>query len=111
MTVRGMVADIHREILAGDLQPERARSLLLRLSALTGNVLEEIREADAEYAVVLLGLLRSSEAANRAKIEAETRPEYQRKQEARNTREVVQEMARSLKYFLRSQEEEARLSR
>ena len=111
MTVRQMVAEVHREILAGDLQPARARELLMRLAALTGNVLEEIREADLDYAAVLLALLRSSKVANQAKIAAETTPQYARKMEARHTREVLQEMARSLKYYLRSQEEEARLSR
>lgn len=111
VTVRGMVGEIHREVLGGELHPARARELLMRLSALTSNVLEEIKLADAAYAIVLLAWLDTEKKANRARILAETSGEYQRKQEARNTREVVQEMGRALKYYLRSQEEEARLSR
>jgi len=109
--VRERVRQIQAELLAGDLDPSTARAHLLTLSSLHGNCLEEIREADAVYAAVLLKHLEANEAANRAKIRAETTPEYQRKHEARDTRELVQEMTRSLKYFLRSQEEEMRLSR
>jgi hypothetical protein len=53
----------------------------------------------------------SEDAANRAKIRAETSVEYLRKREARDTKELVVELVRSLKYFLRSKEEEMRLTR
>ena len=66
---------------------------------------------DDEPWAVLLGYLDAEAKANRAKIRAETSPEYQRKREARDTKELVQELVRSLKYFLRSKEEEMRLSR
>ena len=110
-SVRDRVKRIQVELRQGDLEPTQAREHLVTLSALYGNVLQEIREADAAYAYVLLAHLESSEKANRAKIRAETSPEYQRKQEDRDTRELVQEMTRSLKYYLRSQEEELRLAR
>ena len=111
-SVRERVKAAQKELRdGGDLLPTRAAQLLMELTALLGNCLEEIREADHAYAVVLLGALETSEKANRAKIWAETSVEYQRKREARDTRELVQEMTRSLKYFLRSQEEEMRLSR
>ena len=112
MTVRELVKAHQREIRdAADLQPDRAAELLMTLSAIVGNVNDEIREADAAYAGVLLGYLDAEAKANRAKIRAETSPEYQRKREARDTKELVQELVRSLKYFLRSKEEEMRLSR
>src|SRR5262245_12262855 len=94
-----------------DLQPDRAAELLTHLSALIGNVNDFIRAADAAYAAVLIGYLDSEEKANRARIRAEASPEYQRKREARDARELVLELIRSLKYFLRSKEEEMRLSR
>ena len=110
-TVRDMVRAMQVEIRAtDDLQPDRAATLLNRLTALLGNINDEIREADGAYAVVLLQHLESSEAANRAKIRAETTPEFYRKREARDTKELCQELVRSLKYFLRSKEEERRLS-
>lgn len=109
MTVRAMVAEVQRELLVGDIRPERARELLHRLSSLLGNCNNEIREADAVYSVVLLQCLDSAEAANRAKIRAECSPEYQRKREARDTKELVKELIASLKYQIRSLSDEMRL--
>lgn len=110
-SVRDLVRDVQREVQKGELHPGRASELLLKATALMGNCSEEIRLADAAYAEVLLECLRSDEAANRAKIRAETTPQYLRKREARDTKELVVELARSLKYFLRSAEEEMRLTR
>ncbi len=110
-TVRGLVREIQVEVRSAiDLQPDRASELLTRLSALIGNCNDEIREADAAYAVALLALLESEEAANRAKIRAETTPEYQRKREARDTKELATELIRSLKYFMRAKSDEMRMA-
>ena len=112
VTVRDLVHSYQREIHeASDLLPDRAAALLTKLTALIGNVNDEIRRADALYAAVLLAYLESEAKANRAKIRAETTVEYQRKREARDTKELAVELARSLKYFLRAKEEEVRLSR
>jgi len=111
MSVRELVRSIQVEIRDTDLQPNRAADLLMKLTALMGNCNLEIREADADYATVLLACLKSSEKANRARIEAEITPEYQRKREARDTKELVETMIGGLKYFMRSQEAEMRLSR
>lgn len=109
--MRDHVKRIQAEVRPGDLSPELARERLLTLSALYGNILDEMAAADAAYAHVLLAHLDSDEAANRAKIRAETSPEYARVREAKNTEKLVQELTRALKYYLRSQEEEMRLSR
>lgn len=106
-----MVRRIQGELRQGALEPDQAREALIALTALMGNVLHEIREADAAYADVLLRYLDSEDKANRAKIRAETSPEFARKQEARDTKTLVEEMARALKYYLRSLEEEMRLAR
>ncbi len=111
MTVREWVRDIQREIRDTDLQPDRAAELLVKLTALMGNCNDAIREADADYATVLLSFLQADEAANRAKIRAETTPAYQRKREARDTKELCVELCRSLKYLLKSHEESMRLAR
>ena len=111
MTIRSLIKSVQREVAAGELLPQRAAELLTQLTALLGNVNDEIRVADMEYATVLLRHLEGEEAANRAKIRAETTPEFQRKREARDTKELVVELIRSLKYFLKAQEEEMRLSR
>lgn len=111
MTIRLLVKAAQKEIGEGELLPQRAAELLGQLTALMGNVNDEIRVADMEFARVLLAHLESSEAANRAKIRAETTPEYLRKREARDTKELVVELIRSLKYVLKAQSEEMRLSR
>jgi hypothetical protein len=110
-SVRDMIRAIQREVRDTDLLPDRGAELLTKLTALIGNVADEQREADAEYAVVLLRHLDSEEAASRAKIRAETTPEYARKREARDTKELAIELVRSLKVYLRTKTEEMRLSR
>lgn len=112
MTVRDWIKQMQQEIRdTSDLQPGRAADLLTKLTALLGNCNDEIREADLAYAVVLLQFLDTDEAANRARIRAETTMPYLRKREARDAKELVVELVRSLKYFLKSKEEEMRLSR
>ncbi len=70
-----------------------------------------MREADAAFAVVLLAYLESEEAASRAKIRAEITPEYARKREARDTRELAIELCRSLKYFLKAKQDEYQMAK
>lgn len=111
ITVRGMVRLIQVEVRdTPDLQPDRAAECLNRLTALLGNLNDEIRTADAEYAVILLKHLDGEETANRAKIRAETTPEFQRKREARDIKELAVELIRSLKYFLKAKQDEYRMS-
>jgi len=110
VTVREMIHEIQVEVRESDLQPDRAAELLNRLTALLGNINDEIREADMAYAIRLLQCLDSEEKANRAKIMAETTSEYSRKREARDVKELALEMCRSLKYYLRAKEEELRLA-
>jgi len=112
MTVRELVKGYQREIQqTADLQPDRAADMLMQLTSLLGNCADEIREADSEYAVTLLGFLDSEKKANRARIKAEISPEFRRKQEARDTKDLVVELSRSLKYFLRAKSEELQLAR
>lgn len=112
MTIRDLIKGMQQEIRdTPDLLPSRAAELLTKLSALIGNCNDEIREADHAYAVVLLQFLDADEAANRAKIRAETSMPFIRKREARDTKELVIELVRSLKYFLKAKEEEMRLTR
>ena len=111
MSVRELVSEIQREMRGDDLPPSRAAELLAKATSLIGNCNAEIRDADFQFAQVLLGHLNADGPANRARIRAETTPEYMRKQEARDTKELVTEMVRSLKYILRAAEEEMRLSR
>lgn len=109
-TIRSMVRDIQVEMRnSADLLPDRASELLNKLTALYGNCNDELRIADWEYKRVLLKCLQTSEAANRARIEAETSPEYLRRQEAKDTKDLALEMIRSLKTYLKVKAEEMRM--
>lgn len=112
MTVREMIRQIQHELRPGeDVTPQRASELLVQLSSLYGNVLEEIRDADLEYARVLLRELEADQTAARARIRAETTPEHARKREARDFKELANTMIAGLKYLLKSQSDEMRLAR
>lgn len=111
MSVRELIEALRREVRDTDLPPTRAAEVLSKLTALMGNVLEEIRDAEMAYNRVLLKFLDSDEAANRARIRAQTTDEYTRAKAAKDTHVVVVEMIRSLRQILRSQETEMRLSR
>jgi hypothetical protein len=112
MTVRELVKSYQREVQqTADLQPDRAAEVLMQLTALMGNIADEIREADSEYAVTLLHFLDNEKKANRARIRAEISPEFRRKQEARDTKELVVELTRSLKYYLKAKQDEYAMSR
>jgi hypothetical protein len=105
-----MVDAIQRELLAGDLLPMRAREVLVELTALLGTVMTEVRDAEIAFNAVLLAHLDGSEAANRAKIRAQTTPEYRRLREAKDVQIAVTELARALKSLLRSLSDEMRMT-
>lgn len=111
MSVRDLIENIRREVRDTDLQPTRAAELLTKLTALMGNVLSEINDAEMAYNRVLLDLLDQEKKANRAKIRAATTPEYSRAKQAKDTQVVVVEMIRSLRQILRTQAEEMRMTR
>ena len=91
--------------------PSRARELLMTLTSLMGNCQQAVTATEGADTSVLSRCLDEEKKANRARIRAEMTPEYQAKQEARNTFVLVVEMIRSLKIVLKSIEEEIRLSR
>lgn len=111
VTVRSLIREIQVEVRDCELLPDRASELLLRLTALYANVLDEVRGADMTYNVVLLGFLNGDEAANRARIRAQASPEYARAREAKDTERLTLELIRSLKKFMASKQEEMRLTR
>lgn len=111
MSVRQRVRKIQKDMRDGALSPDMARESLVTLTALLGNVNDEQRAADQEYKLVLLECLRTEDKANRARMVAETTPQYMRAREAKDTNVLVQEMIRSCRAYLRSLDEEMRLSR
>ena len=61
MSVREMVAEIQKRMLAGYATPHEAAEDLVNATALMANVQKEVREADHAYAVVLLRTSSSAE--------------------------------------------------
>ena len=111
-SVRDLVRLIQTEMRSCvDITPDRASEMLNQATALLGNCNDELRAADQAYKQILLHCLRTAEKANRAKIEAETSPQYGRFMEARDTVKLTEQMIISLRAFLRNKSEEMRLSR
>lgn len=111
MSIRERIRKIQGELRDGALTPDLTRESLVQLTALLGNVADEQRAADAEFKLVLLDAMRTESKANRARIVAETSPQYNRAREAKDTATLVQEMIRSCRAYLRSLDEEMRLAR
>lgn len=108
--LRERISSIQRELSTGALTPDMARENLIQLTALWGNVVDAKRHADHEYKLVLLGCMQGKKAANRARIEAECTPQYQALAELEDLADLVIEMIRSLKEFIRSLNEELRMT-
>lgn len=111
MSVRELIADIQKELRPGDVQPARARELLMSLTSLYGNCLQEVTRTKQAYTAVLAQCLDDEKKANRAKIRAELSPEHEAWKAAETAETIALEMIRSLKVILKSTEEEMRLAR
>jgi len=111
MTIREPVRAIQVELRDGDVTPQTARESLVTLTALMGNIGDEVRESELAYKQVLLTALQSEAKANRARMVAEVSPEYRRHREAKDTQNQVQELIRTCRAYLRSLDEEMRLQR
>ena len=110
-SIREIVKEIQSEILkVEDLTPDRASELLVQLSSIYGNILDEIRRTEAIYLNVLRLAYENEAKANRAKIIAMNDPSYGFWQEAKNTKELTLEMIRGLKYYIKGREEEWKIS-
>lgn len=105
------ISGIQAQLADGALTPDLARESLVKLTALLGNVHDLQRKADHDYKLVLLGCMQSNKAANRARIEAECTSQYDEARKAGDLAKLVIENIRSLKQYMRSLDEEARLAR
>ena len=110
-SVRDRIKAIQKELRDGALTPDLARESLVHLTALLGNVNQEFTAADLQYKEALRDCMKAHEAANRARIEAECTPQYARLREAKDAQTLTVEMVRSCRAYLRSLDEEMRLSR
>ncbi len=109
MNLRDLLTKYRNEIgSAKDLLPDRAAKVLTELSALLGNCLDEIRVRQATYNQILLLALDSEKSAARARIRAETSLAFMELKEAKDAHEVMMEIIRGLKFYLKAKQEEFR---
>lgn len=111
MSIRERIAAIHAQQLAGDVTPIQAAQWQATLGALVGNVLAEIRQAEADYHVVFAGLLDREGKANRATIHAQMTDEWKRLREAKDTLKLVESMTSGLRALTFAHRTEERLTR
>jgi hypothetical protein len=110
-TIRELISAYQSEVAKGELTPERAATFVTQLSALYGNVNKQILATSLAYNRILKTALETNEAASRAKIQAETTPEYVAKMEAQNAEKELLLLIRSLNRYLKVKEEEYRTAK
>lgn len=110
-SVRDRVTAIQRYLRdePDDITPGQYREMAVELSALLGNVNAEVLEAEMDYNAVLLQCYSEEKTSNRAKLKAETTPEYRRFRTAKDVQKLVTTMRSTLNTVLRSLQEEMRL--
>lgn len=112
-TIREIINNYRNRLInASQLTPKEASETIVELSALMGNITEEIQKREFDYNTALLELLKKEKmTVARAKIEAQVSAEYGELQTAKGQKEMTLELIRSLKYLLRIMESEFEVSK
>ncbi len=110
-SVREIIKEIQIEVGNPDMTPARASEILNILSSLLGNVNDNISAKQMIYNQVLLKKSDELKTVAKARLVAEASPFYSELLDAKNLRELVIEMMRSMKYFLKAKEQEFREAR
>jgi hypothetical protein len=97
VSVRELIGGIRKEVIAGNVSPARAGDLAAQLSALLGNITDEVLEAEMAYNAKLVNLLAEHEAKARAEVYAKSTEEYRRLRGAEGMHTDTLEMVRSLR--------------
>jgi len=104
-SVRDMVHEIQVRVLKGGLTVDVALEDMNALGALLGNVNDQISKCKMAYNQCYLHHFDVEGKANRARIKADTGPEYAALMDAQNTKELVVTMIGTLKYLVRNEHE------
>jgi hypothetical protein len=112
MTIRERIDSYRSRLLSGaDILGDEASQMLVELSALVGNVNDEILEREMTYNRQLNELLSTPEmTAAKARIRANASEDYEALVRAKNYLVLVTQMIQAIKYRLRSLDEERRAS-
>jgi hypothetical protein len=107
-----MIDEYRSRLLSSkDMHGDEASQILVELSALVGNVNEEIVVREMAYHRLLNDILSTPNMTSAAaKIRANASEEYEAWLRAKNSLTTIMEMIRGLKYRLKSLDEERRVS-
>jgi hypothetical protein len=95
-----------------DLQVGEASEILVELSALMGNINEEIKNRSDEYNRKLLDIVEQPKmSVAKAQIIIKTTPEWSNLETAKGYKEAMLESCRSIKYFIKCRDSEFEVSR
>lgn len=114
VTVLKLINDIRTEMIDDhSVDAYQASDRLLRLTALLGNINEEIQGAETEYIAVLNSLIDDDPklAVEKVKIKAQSSEAYQHLQSSKRTYDMCVELIQALKYRIRVFQNEERESR
>ncbi|MCK9370811.1 hypothetical protein M0R04_12955 [Candidatus Dojkabacteria bacterium] len=112
MTIRELINEYRNKLVdASSLSPDVASRTLVELTALIGNLNEEILKRKIAFNDKKLAYMIEIKSVAKAQVMAETSPEYIAYEEVKMSLDLMKEMIRGLKYYLRSQEDEYKLSK
>ena len=106
-----LIGKYAKEVYQSNYTPDRALQILGELASLEGNVIDFANKCELAYNLRLQKCYEAEEKANRAKLMANTSPEYKAYLEAKALLKLVSGLQSSLKYFARAKEEEKRNAR
>jgi hypothetical protein len=107
MSIREMIDEYRNKIKdASSLEPDQASRYIVELSSIMGNVNQELLAKQMLYNEAKLKCLDEEKSVARAAMKAETTDAYRAYQEVKGYRDLLVEMIRGLKYYLRSQDDE-----
>lgn len=90
--------------------PSLVRDVSLQLTALLGNVLDEVRASEFDYGRVLVEHYEQEKTKAGAELRAQITPSYARLREAQDTEKLVTELIRTCRRVLESMESEMRFT-
>ena len=107
MTIREQIIQYKDKLSSKkELTPEDASKILVELTAIWGNVNSNLIDAQMDFNKIKLKYLDEGTSVAKAEIKAQISDEYKWYQEVKGYSELVKEMIRGLKYYLRACQDE-----
>lgn len=110
MQTRELYKTFRERMSRGSLSPKEASDIIVRLSAIMGNYSDALLDKQMAFNEKKAECLEKIKSVAKAQVMAECSKEYRDFQEIKGERENIVEMIRSLKYYMRSMEDDFRSS-